>query len=111
LQPNVSHDLQDKYLNMLSLTIAGSSPPSGLMVSQRAIQNTQFQAVMAGINWKFMPGGSATPWTGGYAGIQGGGAWGNRTDATYDSVVNFSDARLKRDVILLGRRGDGLGIY
>ena len=52
------------------------------------------------------------PWTGGYAGIQGGGAWGNSTNASYDSAFIFiSDARLKRDITLLGRRGDGLGIY
>jgi outer membrane immunogenic protein len=111
LQPNVILSLQYQYVDLGSLSIAGSSPPSGLVASQRASQNAQFQAVMAGISWKFMPGGSATPWTGGYAGIQGGGAWGNRTAATYDSIVNFSDARLKRDVALLGRRSDGLGIY
>jgi outer membrane immunogenic protein len=112
LQPNLILSLQYQYVDLGSLNIAGSSPPAFIVVSQRANQNAQFQAVMAGISWKFTPGSTAMPWTGGYAGIQGGGARGNNTDARYDSALNFiSDARLKRDVTLLGRRGDGLGIY
>lgn len=112
LNPNVVLSLQYQYVDLGSLNIAGSSPPAFTVVSQRANQNAQFQAVMAGLSWKFMPGSAATPWTGGYAGIHGGGAWGNGTDATYDSALNFvSDARLKRDVTLLRRRGDGLGLY
>ena len=52
------------------------------------------------------------PWSGFYAGGQGGGAWGNRTQANYaDSVVVISDVRFKRDITLLGRSDDGLGIY
>ena len=112
LQPNVILSLQYQYVDLGSLSVAGTSPPAFIVVSQRANQSAQFQAVMAGISFKFTPGSSAMPWTGGYAGIQGGGAWGNNTDAKYDSALNFvSDARLKRDVTLLGRRGDGLGIY
>lgn len=111
LQPNLVFTLQYQYVDLGSLNVAGSSPPSFLIVAQRANQNAQFQAVMAGLSWKFTPGTGPTPWTGGYAGIQGGGAWGNGTDATYDSTLFFSDTRLKRDVTLLGRRGDGLGIY
>ena len=112
LQPNVILSLQYQYVDLGSLNIAGSSPPAFVVVSQRANQNAQFQAVMAGISWKFTPGTGPMPWTGGYAGIQGGGAWGNNTNATYDSALLFpSDTRLKRDVTLLGRRGDGLGIY
>ena len=49
---------------------------------------------------------------GGYVGAHGGGAWGNSTDAAYTSSVFLpSDIRLKRDVALVARRSDGLGIY
>ena len=53
------------------------------------------------------------PWQGAYAGVHGGGAWGNDTNATYTGTTAIapSDARLKRDVALVGRRNDGLGIY
>jgi hypothetical protein len=54
------------------------------------------------------------PWAGAYGGLQLGGAWGNDADARYSStgtVFNISDVRLKRDITLLGRREDGLGIY
>jgi hypothetical protein len=52
------------------------------------------------------------PWNGFYAGGHAGGAWGNRTDGSYsDSNFVVSDIRLKRDVELVGRRDDGLGIY
>jgi outer membrane immunogenic protein len=112
LQPNLILSLQYQYVDLGSLNIAGSSPPGFFTVSQRVNQNVQFQAVMAGISWKFTPGSTATPWTGAYAGVQGGGGWGNSTNASYHSAFFFpSDARLKRDVTLLGRRGDGLGVY
>lgn len=112
LQPNVILSLQYQYVDLGSLSIAGSSPPAFVVVSQRANQNAQFQAVMAGISWKFAPGAGTTPWTGGYAGIQGGGAWGNDSNARYDSTLLFpSDARLKHDIALVARRSDGLGIY
>ena len=55
---------------------------------------------------------SAAPWEGWYAGGQVGGAWGLDTDARYSSSQIFiSDIRLKRDVALVGRREDGLGLY
>src|SRR5262249_6339711 len=55
---------------------------------------------------------------GAYVGGQAGGAWGNNANAIYSSsaaptlvICCVSDARLKRDIALLGRRDDGLGIY
>jgi hypothetical protein len=55
---------------------------------------------------------SAAPWEGLYAGGQAGGAWGLDTDAHYNSaIIFFSDVRLKRDITLVGRRDDGLGVY
>jgi hypothetical protein len=48
-----------------------------------------------------------------YVGGHAGGAWGERTSASYSapSVFLVSDARLKRDITLVGRRDDGLGLY
>jgi outer membrane immunogenic protein len=112
LQPNLILTLQYQYVDLGSLSVAAGTPPSFITISQRANANAQFRAVMAGLSWKFTPGGTATPWTGGYAGIHGGGAWGSSANANYDSsIVLDSDIRLKRDVTLLGRRSDGLGIY
>jgi hypothetical protein len=54
------------------------------------------------------------PWSGAYVGGQAGGAWGNSASANYNSaatILLFSDIRLKRDVALVGRRDDGLGLY
>jgi hypothetical protein len=47
-----------------------------------------------------------------YVGGHAGGAWGDRTSASYSiPVVAISDARLKRDIVLVGRLDDGLGLY
>ena len=66
------------------------------------------------MSWRFAPDGSSSPWAGGYAGGQVGGAWGNSADGIYTSSaqrVFSSDVRLKRDITLLARRSDGLGLY
>ena len=110
VQPNVVLNLQYQYVDLGSISLAGTSPLGPVVITQRANASGQFQTVMAGISWRFAPSGSA-PWQGGYAGVHGGGAWGNNADATYGSTVFLSDARLKRDVTLLARRGDGLGVY
>jgi hypothetical protein len=67
---------------------------------------------MASISWRFAPGPSG-PWSGAYVGGQAGGAWGNNASAIYSSTATPvpSDIRLKRDVALVGRRDDGLGLY
>jgi outer membrane immunogenic protein len=112
VQPNLVLNLQYQYVDLGSLSIAGSTPPAFLVLSQQATQHAQFQTFMAGLSWKFAPGSAAMPWQGGYAGIHGGSAWGNDTNARYDStIVAISDVRLKRDITLQGRRGDGLGVY
>ena len=47
-----------------------------------------------------------------YFGGHVGGAWGLSTDANYSSsILAVSDVRLKRDITLVGRRDDGLGLY
>lgn len=91
-----------------------SVPPFGVVtIGQEATARARFDAIMAGLTWRFMPepGGS---WAGAYAGVHGGGAWGNNTSAVYTStgtLVFPSDVRLKRDISLLGIRSDGLGVY
>jgi hypothetical protein len=74
-----------------------------------------FQAVTAGVSWLFPPGdkGPHGAWEGLYGGGHAGGAWGDRTNASYSATpgIVFSDARLKRDITLVGRRDDGLGLY
>jgi hypothetical protein len=84
--------------------------------------------VSVGLSWLFPASGPAAvdrpkynkapqmvvsePWKGFYAGGHAGGAWGNSTDGSYsDSTIITSDIRLKRDIALVGRRDDGLGLY
>jgi len=114
LRPNLMLSLSYQYVDLgrigISSTTTGISGPSSVTLSQAATVHAQFQTVMAGMSWRFAPG-SSSPWAGGYAGGQGGGAWGNNAVAAYSSSVIPSDMRLKRDIGLLARRGDGLGLY
>jgi outer membrane immunogenic protein len=111
-RPDVSFRLGYQYVDLGTLSLFSSSTNGTIAISQSASAHAQFQAVMAGISWRFAPGGPVMPWQGGYAGVHAGGAWGNDANARYDSgFLPASDARLKRDVALVGRRTDGLGIY
>lgn len=112
VKPNLSFRIGYQYVDLGSLSVSGSSPPAFVVLSQRATANAQFQAVMAGLTWHFTPVTPTAPWQGGYVGGHAGGAWGNRTDAAYTSQAFFpSDVRLKRDIALIARRSDGLGLY
>ena len=115
LRPNLMLSLGYQYVDLgrigISSSTTGISGPSFVTLGQAATVHAQFQTVMAGMSWRFAPG-SSSPWAGGYAGGQGGGAWGNNAAATYaSSQFTPSDMRLKRDIALLARRGDGLGVY
>ena len=112
LRPDVSLSLLYQYVDLGTLNLAASTLPAFVTIGQSATTNGRFQAIMAGVSWRFAPAGSAAPWEGGYAGIHGGGAWGNSTTANYTSASQLvSDVRLKRDITLVGRRSDGLGVY
>jgi outer membrane immunogenic protein len=100
LQPNVSLNLGYQYVDLGSASLAASAG----LISQMAEAHAAFHVVTLGLNWHFAPG--SMPWNGGYVGARGGGAWGLKTDATY-----VSDRRLKRDVTLLARLDNGLGLY
>jgi outer membrane immunogenic protein len=118
LKPNVMLTFGYQYVDLgkvgISSSTTGSFGPLTVTLGQAAMVHAQFQTVTVGISWRFAPDGSPSPWAGGYAGGQAGGAWGNNASALYTSsseIINRSDIRLKRDIVLLGRRGDGLGIY
>jgi outer membrane immunogenic protein len=111
-RPNLIFTLSYQYVDLGTLNLA-SAMTNPAVLSQSASAHAQFQTVMAGFSWRFAPTGAPGSWQGGYVGGQAGGAWGLSTDANYSgSIISVpSDIRLKRDVTLLGRRDDGLGIY
>jgi outer membrane immunogenic protein len=111
IKPNLSARIGYQYVDLGSLSVSATSPPAPFMIGQQATANARFQAVIAGLTWHFTPMGMASPWQGGYAGGHAGGAWGNNTNASYDSQSLPSDVRLKRDVNLVGRLDNGLGLY
>jgi outer membrane immunogenic protein len=119
LQPNVMLSLGYQYVDLgrisVSSSMRGVVPGFGIVtLGQAATVRAQFQAVMLGLSFRFAPDGSPSPWAGGYAGGQAGGAWGNSARADYTSSARtlvISDIRLKRDIALVGHRGDGLGLY
>ena len=110
-RPNLIFSLSYQYVDLGTFNLA-SAMTTPVILSQSASAHAQFQTVMAGFSWRFAPTGTSGPWQGGYVGGQAGGAWGGSTAANYSgSLLPSSDIRLKRDVRLLGRRDDGLGIY
>jgi len=110
--PNVSVGLQYLYVDLGGIGLAASASLGPNTIALRSDTSGQFHTVTAGVSWHFTPTNAAMPWQGGFAGIHGGGAWGNSTNAVYTgSQVFISDARLKHDITLVGRRSDGLGVY
>ena len=110
--PNVSVGLQYLYVDLGGIGLAASTSLGPNTIALRSDMSGQFHTVTAGISWHFTPSSAAMPWQGGFAGVHGGGAWGNSTNANYTgSQVFTSDVRVKRDITLIGRRSDGLGVY
>jgi outer membrane immunogenic protein len=113
LQPNLTLGLGYQYIDLGTANLASSvgAPP----ISQTASAHAAFSVVAVALNWRFSPtpaqGAAPKPWEGPYVGGHAGGAWGNHTDAIYSPQVFVSDIRLKRDVTLVGRLDDGLGLY
>jgi hypothetical protein len=104
LQPNLSLNLGYQYVDLGTVNLASATGAT----SQTASAHAGFHVATLGLSWRFSPSRMA-PWEGLYAGGHAGGAWGLNTNATYNFIV--SDARLKRDIVLVGRRDDGLGLY
>jgi outer membrane immunogenic protein len=119
LKPNVMLTFGYQYVDLgrvgISSTTTGFRGPFAVTLGQAASAHAQFQAVTVGMSWRFAPDGSPSPWAGGYAGGQAGGAWGNNANALYSASTQFlgnpSDIRVKRDIALVARRSDGLGLY
>lgn len=113
VQPDVALTLGYQYVDLGSLGLNATSPLAGTTLGIVANTHAAFSVVTVGFNWRFpaAPKGGAMPWQGAYIGGHGGGAWGLSTDATYSETTFVSDARLKRDIVLVGRLPDGLGLY
>lgn len=113
VQPDLTLTLGYQYIDLGSLGLTATSPPAGVVLVETASTRAAFSVVTVGFNWRFPAGpkSPAMPWQGAYIGGHAGGAWGLSTDATYASGLIASDARLKRDIALIGRRADGLGLY
>jgi outer membrane immunogenic protein len=114
--PNVVLSLEYQYLDLGSINLALSAGSPPLVSTQSASANGRFQVVTAGLSWLFTPAGKTpgAPWQGGYVGGHVGGAWGDDTTASYSAsatAIPVSDIRLKRDVVLMERLDDGLGLY
>jgi len=112
LQPNLSLNLGYQYVDLGTASLASSTTVGGSLVAQTASARAAFHAVTVGFNWRFSPSGmTPMPWQGMYIGGHAGGAWGLSTNANYSSLDLTSDVRLKRNILLVGRRDDGLGLY
>jgi outer membrane immunogenic protein len=88
LQPNLMLTFGYQYVDLgkinVSSSITGFLPPfANVTLNQSANVHAQFQSAMIGISWRFAPGGTGSPWAGGYGGVHGGGAWGNSAQAAY----------------------------
>lgn len=109
-RPNATVNLGYHYVDLGTTSLASSTAAFNGSLSQNASAHAHFSVVTAGLSWRFAPTDSA--WGGAYLGGHLGGAWGNNTSASYSSVpVLVSDVRLKRDIVLVGRLDDGLGLY
>ncbi len=111
LQPNLTLNFGYQYVDLGTANLASSTTNGTDLISQSVSAHAAFHVVTVGFNWRFYPA-TSMPWDGAYVGGHAGGAWGLSTDATYsDKFLLISDVRLKRDIALVGRRDDGLGLY
>ena len=118
LGPNLTLNLLYQHVDLGSLSASSSTGPftvtgGSVTIGQLATAHAQFDAVMAGLTWRFSLPTVYGSWAGGYLGGQAGGAWGNNPNGVYTSSATtiISDARLKRDISLLYAGSDGLGVY
>jgi len=118
VRPDLFLTLGYQYVDLGTVSLIGSSP-SAPDLRLTANAHAAFSVVTVGFNWRFSPSGmTPMPWQGMYVGGHAGGAWGLNTDADYSNplaaaaaATAFSDVRLKRDIVLVGRLDDGLGLY
>jgi len=109
VQPNLMFGLAFQHVDLGSASLSGTATAGANVLTQTVTARAQFQVVTLGFSWLFAADPASHPaWEGGYAGVQAGGGWGNTSSGSYTAV---SDVRMKRDVVLIGRLDDGLGIY
>jgi outer membrane immunogenic protein len=114
LQPNLTLNLGYQYVDLGTASLADPTTAGSSSIAQTASARAAFSVITVGFNWRFSPSGmTPMPWQGMYVGGHAGGAWGLNTDADYSagSIAIVSDIRLKRDIVLIGRLDDGLGLY
>jgi hypothetical protein len=110
--PNVILNLGYQYVGLGSISVAGTNTAFTGILSENVSAHARFSMVSAGLSWRFYTTAASGGWAGLYAGGHVGGAWGNNIDGSYfDQPPLTSDARLKRDITLIARLDDGLGLY
>ena len=110
LRPNLILNFGYQYVDLGTASLASSTTVAGSTISQTASARAAFHVATLGLSWRFSPA-NAAPWQGMYVGGHAGGAWGLNTSANYTAEVIVSDVRVKRDITLVGRLDDGLGLY
>jgi outer membrane immunogenic protein len=93
LQPNLVVSFNYQYVDLGKLSASSSltaplGPFAFATLNQSASVHAQFQTATVGLTWRFAPAATG-PWAGGYAGVHGGGAWGNSTNGVYNAVGTF----------------------
>jgi outer membrane immunogenic protein len=114
LRPNVFLNLGYQYVDLGTISLADTTRIGPIILTQSASAHAQFSVVTFGISWRFAPIDTSPqgPWEGAYFGGHIGGAWGNRANDDYSfQPIITSDIRLKRDIALVARLDDGLGLY
>jgi outer membrane immunogenic protein len=113
--PNVILNIGYQHVDLGTVSVAAASTAFSGLLTQSASTHAQFDVVTVGLSWRFSPTNTAPQgaWEGMYAGGHVGGAWGNNASANYfdQPPVVPSDVRLKRDITLVARLDDGLGLY
>jgi outer membrane immunogenic protein len=111
-RPGVILNLGYQYVDLGTINLASSTNDGFIALGQSASARAQFQVLSVGLSWLIPPTAPQGAWQGAYVGGHAGGAWGNSTSANYSDVpVGISDVRLKRDITLVGRLDNGLGLY
>jgi outer membrane immunogenic protein len=111
--PNLLLNFAYQYVDLGSAGIASTATSGADILTQSVTSRARFQVFTVGLSWLFSPDKPHGAWEGLYGGGHVGGAWGETTDASYFArgPVPVSDVRLKRDIVLIGRFDDGLGVY
>jgi outer membrane immunogenic protein len=111
---NLIFNLAYQHVDLGSASLSGTMTGGGSTLTQTVASRAQFEVFTVGLSVLFSPDNASHPaWEGLYGGAHIGGAWGDATNATYfaQTPPPPSDFRLKRDIVLIGRLDDGLGLY